>query len=459
MSGYAINQTIEEKIVASHKILTRLKSEDKGDPDGEASEVYNYMVGWMADVSHQPKIVATCLSLAEECIEVIIHGKDEVAKSGAQTTLGMEAAEAIAQRRPEDLSGQWETIVWDVVTLISEWDPESDGHLDLSVELIDWVLFILNSSEACPNVHLRLEMIRFIETLPKNKLSDPILGSRTASGLIDAGGKLEMSMLVPRGDRVSLALPLLNIIQHLKKYGHLQMHAIAAVEQLKDLYPGAEVRFLANIAKLAGKLSIHVVERFRQGGWTDAMAIMMFGRCISVIEIVAGDSPFLLLAQMPGMCQLVSSAVITVIDSMLSLSDLCNTRPDSIKILLIDLDVIFRHLIAIKKVFQEDHNTKILEFQIKLNQLKLSLSSMPEPSPEKEIKDSPPEFLDAVTQSIMKSPVRLVASGEKIDESTLLQLLLEDIPRDPFTRSPLDRNTFLQLPALKIKIMEWISNQ
>ncbi|CAL4169758.1 unnamed protein product [Meganyctiphanes norvegica] len=459
MSGYAISQTIEEKLEASQKILARLSSANKGDPEGEASEVYNYMIGWMSNVNHSPTIVATCLNLAEECIEVMLHGKDEAEKSGSQTTLGLEAAEALALRRPDDLCGPWERVVWDVVTLISEWDPESDGHLDLTEELVDWVLFVLNSPKACPNAHLRLEMIRFIETLPKNKLSDPKLGSRTAQGLINAGGKIEMHMLVPRGDRVSLALPLLNIIQHLKKYGHLQMHAMIALEQLKELQPGAEVRFLANVATLAGKLSIHVVERYKQGGWTDAMAIMMFGRCISVLEIVAGDSPFLPITQMPGMCQMVSSSLITIIDSMLSLSDLCTNRQDSVKILLLDLDVIFRHLIAIKKVFQEDHNVKILEFQVKLNEYNLSLVSMPEPIPENEIKDCPTEFLDAVTQSIMKAPVRLVGSGEKIDESTLLQLLLEESPKDPFTRSALNRNTFLQLPALKLKIQEWISNQ
>ena len=33
---------------------------------------------------------------------------------------------------------------------------------------------------------------------------------------------------------------------------------------------------------------------------------------------------------------------------------------------MLDLDYIFRHLIAIKKIFQEDHSSKIREFQTKL---------------------------------------------------------------------------------------------
>ena len=42
-------------------------------------------------------------------------------------------------------------------------------------------------------------------------------------------------MLDTSGDRVSLGLPLLNVIQKLKKYDYLQIYVNSAIEQLKDL--------------------------------------------------------------------------------------------------------------------------------------------------------------------------------------------------------------------------------
>ena len=47
-------------------------------------------------------------------------------------------------------------------------------------------------------------------------------------------------MIDPRGGCVSLAFSLINIIQHLRQYGHLQIHVLLAMEQVKALQPNAK---------------------------------------------------------------------------------------------------------------------------------------------------------------------------------------------------------------------------
>ena len=84
---------------------------------------------------------------------------------------------------------------------------------------------------------------------------------------------------------------------------------------------------------------------------------------------------------------------------------------------------------------------------------------MPEPIPEKEMKNCPTKFLDAHTQKIMESPVSLSDSNKIIDESTLIQLLFDIAPRDPFTHCPLEKKSFVRLPTLKNEIQRWITNQ
>jgi ubiquitin conjugation factor E4 B len=68
--------------------------------------------------------------------------------------------------------------------------------------------------------------------------------------------------------------------------------------------------------------------------------------------------------------------------------------------------------------------------------------------------DAPEEFLDALTYTVMRDPVRLPGSGSILDRATIERHLL-DHQEDPFTRKPLTASELQPLPDLKARIEQW----
>ena len=186
------------------------------------------------------------------------------------------------------------------------------------------------------------------------------------------------------GNRLGLDIPLLAGLEKLRKFGHIQILANSAVEQLKDFKAGIEVKFVAHIAKLAGNISTSMFEEYRSREcrmtslWEQDMLIIMLKRSSNILKIVAGGSPFVQVLQMTGMCQIVSSSLIAIIDNILSHADFYTNKKQFVKNLLLDLDSIFRHLIAIKKyfrkiivqklgIFKPNYTSLIFQFLVCLN--------------------------------------------------------------------------------------------
>ena len=67
----------------------------------------------------------------------------------------------------------------------------------------------------------------------------------------------------------------------------------------------------------------------------------------------------------------------------------------------------------------------------------------------------PLEFKDAITQKVMHIPVKIHKAAIDVDKSTLIRLILEDNPRDPFTRTPLVEGSYSINTDLKTKINNW----
>jgi ubiquitin conjugation factor E4 B len=65
--------------------------------------------------------------------------------------------------------------------------------------------------------------------------------------------------------------------------------------------------------------------------------------------------------------------------------------------------------------------------------------------------DAPDEFLDPITADVMEDPVMLPYSKNILDRQTIEQHLLSD-PKDPFSRTPLDKANLIPVPELKEKI-------
>lgn len=67
---------------------------------------------------------------------------------------------------------------------------------------------------------------------------------------------------------------------------------------------------------------------------------------------------------------------------------------------------------------------------------------------------APEEFLDPLTNEIMKDPVRLPSSGTIMDRVTIRKHLLND-KSDPYNRDPLLEEMLVPLPELKQRIEEY----
>lgn len=71
-----------------------------------------------------------------------------------------------------------------------------------------------------------------------------------------------------------------------------------------------------------------------------------------------------------------------------------------------------------------------------------------------EMADAPDDFLDPITYTLMRDPVKL-PSGAVLDRPNVLRMLLSD-PRDPTTRAPLSQEDLVDDTELKAKIDIWV---
>ncbi|XP_067950362.1 ubiquitin conjugation factor E4 A-like [Watersipora subatra] len=71
---------------------------------------------------------------------------------------------------------------------------------------------------------------------------------------------------------------------------------------------------------------------------------------------------------------------------------------------------------------------------------------------------APEEFLDALLNTMMKDPVILPSSKQRVDRSTIARHILSD-QTDPFDRSPLTLDQIIPDTELKSKIFTWLQEQ
>ena len=67
---------------------------------------------------------------------------------------------------------------------------------------------------------------------------------------------------------------------------------------------------------------------------------------------------------------------------------------------------------------------------------------------------APDEFVDPITGELMADPVRLPASGQVVDSSSLARALMSKAV-DPFSNTPLRMEEAEALPELAGRIREW----
>jgi len=457
---------MREKLAAYKNMLLQYMQEGRSDPAGVAEVVYSAAIEWLQNPNQPPEQMSILISLAEDTLYITYHNQGQEAQRASQARLGLAAAEAVAKRNPENLTGSWEDVVWRVLSLAWDWDPDLDGQIDMSDTFKNWFLNLLNDNSLCPNPHLRLEMIRFTEILSPDALTVDDMGERTIKGIMATCCNLELEHLMPSPSRPSLTMPLINVLRVLHNQGYLNSIAEEANYLLQDLQVGTTARCLANLLELAGEMSQQVKEMYRTDAWDEAMTVMMLNRSLSLLELCATLPPFRTTCQHPGLVQYAASSLVTMVDAVVSCSTIQHTpKKQSIFDLLARLDNLLaglavpsndidnEHLRTVWTVTQRDHAWRLNDIHDMLQMFSLKLYNLP-----KGVEDSDEcisEFEDKVTHCTMISPVKLGTSGEVVDEASLVHLLLEKIPRDPFTRKPLDSEKHIRLPELKAQINLW----
>ena len=69
--------------------------------------------------------------------------------------------------------------------------------------------------------------------------------------------------------------------------------------------------------------------------------------------------------------------------------------------------------------------------------------------------NAPDAYLDALLSHLMTDPVRLPASGQVVDRSTIARHILSD-QTDPFSRDPLTMDLVVPLDGLRDEIRAWM---
>eukprot|EP00041_Stephanoeca_diplocostata_P033895 m.1132008 g.1132008 ORF g.1132008 m.1132008 type:complete len:208 (+) comp24425_c0_seq15:2913-3536(+) len=77
---------------------------------------------------------------------------------------------------------------------------------------------------------------------------------------------------------------------------------------------------------------------------------------------------------------------------------------------------------------------------------------------DEELGEIPDEYLDPILATLMTDPVRLPASGQVIDRSTIRAHLLSN-PRDPFNRAPLKIDEVVPDDKLRSEIERWVAEK
>nr|XP_045591250.1 E4 ubiquitin-protein ligase UFD2-like [Procambarus clarkii]XP_045591252.1 E4 ubiquitin-protein ligase UFD2-like [Procambarus clarkii] len=318
--------------------------------------------------------------------------------------------------------------------------------------------------EACPNPHLRVELLHLIGMWPETYLQDAASGMQAAAGLVNTSHYITLDHLMSGYLHASLFDPLKNVLDSLNKWGHLDGVAAAAVDQVRKLKIGTEAYFFNNLVHLFKQMVEATLAEYRAGINKMCSCIegnlCTFNEILHIYKMLVDTTPTAY--GVPGLAQVAAEFLVTLTDSAvtvcsaLQLKD--SKRSKYSKELVADLGDIYQKIsveerfTSVFQILKRDHAQQFSHLSKQTTDFCFFhyLSESRQESSEA----VPEEFVDSVTQVVMEAPVLLLSSKMVIDESTLVRLLLESAS-DPFTRHPLVHGSFSRLPHLQADILAW----
>ncbi|XP_045624606.1 uncharacterized protein [Procambarus clarkii] len=357
------------------------------------------------------------------------------------------------------MTGKWENVLWNIVMLVRHWRPDFilDNALHSPI-LKSWILKLFVDPNLCPSPDLRLEMLRFIGMWPMAYFEDSTSGRQAAAGLVATSAYLYIYPPITSELEKSVYHHLVKVWNSLNIYGHLNVVAEAAIDQVRSLIIGPEVTFLNNMLQLLMQTAAEMPRTYATYSNGIYHAAKLFQNIVYLFQLFVTTNPIIEAYNCPGLTQTAAVSLFTITFHIITMSSTFAVKRK------LDVGLLLRLFPSLDDLYKKVSSTHISRvLRIRYGELLSSLNKQVAvtgfhfnnfPTPEESTEECPEQFVDSLTQAVMEAPVLLQSSKMVVDESTLVHLLLE-FPSDPFTRCPLDPGSFSRLPDLQADIAAW----
>ncbi|XP_071552338.1 uncharacterized protein [Panulirus ornatus] len=420
---------------------------------------------WLLDPSVCSRHLRKAIAIGEEALDFLYSQQSTESVAAHKVCLGIHVAESVASRQvgsPILVADSWEDVTWAFIGLLWNWKPSFHRTLTIpyTLNLKQWTVRLLNECKICPNLCLRLEMLRLIDMCWRKDLQNSPFGEQTASGLVTACSRLKLAHLLPDGKRPCLIEPFVRVLTALQDHEHLGSVAAATMQQVGALHVGPEARCLARLVELAGKMAKMAQDMHESDARDPSTTMILYENSFLLLRTMVATPPTMKAYESPGMAQLAATAFIASMSSLIdTLSTLAPECAMACQWLHGEVEYVINTLAANDKpqsvaaALRRDHGQTLADLSIRALDLQYSLYRLTQGN-EESTEECPERFMDSVTQTVMEAPVMLASSNMVVDESTLMHLLLVS-PKDPFTRQPLDQGSYTRLPDLRAEIDAW----
>lgn len=398
--------------------------------------------------------------------EAATHGGTLIPRPLTKLYLATEAAECLARLKVM-VTEKWEAPVQTVIRYFEDIGVEN-MYADTfhSTHLKSWVMSVFSHANWCPNYHIRIQLLNVIQMwVQHDHLGSLNIGRWIVHGLMQLSEHLSAKEhLVTHSKNARLDSSWFKVMQSLLSHGYVNKEYEEAAVQIRSLKVGPEARWLASVAELlADRSEVAMVNILHCSCFDSYRVLKIMKRSFYLLNHLVLSSEGVKAYSCLGLDRVaVASLIKTTSCTLAVIPTLIGERSERTLLnstvrLLEEVWERFvtckgsRHLVTVlERDFIKDADSiwrRASRIGIKMP---FHLTCKDARTP-----DCPENFADALTYSVMDSPVLLKKSQVTVDERTLVYLLLKESPLCPFTRTPLQNDSFCRLPHLQQKIRAW----
>lgn len=381
-----------------------------------------------------------------------------------QTRVGLMTLELLADMYEQfslRLVKQWEVLAYTAAWSVREWEPdvfspEPASSLSLSAKM--WVVYAMSCDRMCPQPLVRLELMRFAAMLDVKDMIERDIGITAACGLLSNVQHLTVSRLLPEG-RPGLLCVLRKLVYNLHISLRLEPLIEKSCQDIESVQVSEEVLGFANLVVVMAEAARWLRRMRCKNEKSTLKTIEEFSHIVQILRLLTGIPPNQRLYELPGMCQLAGDAIAATLRCIVTTP----VYPDSYsyRTLLSEVDGYFLFLDAgqgdgtLLDELRRHHGDVLTSLHETLQQRGWQPVFVPKPLEKKRL-CVVDKFKDSRTKRLLTLPVRLEATGEVVDLSTLLRLkLLQWTDTGAHTGRPRCDLTYTPLHELRDELRAW----